>query len=143
MHLAFQPYRAGDKAYLWAIYVEAMKPHISTMWGWDIAWQENDFAKSLAAYETWVLADGERRIGYLQVRDNRDSIFIAMIIIEPGFRSRGYGPAILDKLQGDRPGKPLTLRCFRVNTAAYRFYIRCGFRVVRTDEYFIVMHRPA
>ncbi|MDT0634765.1 GNAT family N-acetyltransferase [Spectribacter hydrogenoxidans] len=143
MRLAFQPYRAGDKPYLWTTYVEAMKPHISRMWGWDAAWQENDFAKGLRRYETLVLEDSDCRLGYLQVRNNRDSTFIAMIILEPGCRSRGYGPTVLDKLQNERPGKPLTLRCFRVNTAAYQFYIRCGFRVVRTDDYFIAMHRPA
>ena len=143
MSIDFQPYQEANKSYLWHTYVEAMKPHIEKMWGWDTAWQENNFEQSLIEYDTSILKNSSERIGYLQVKYNSENTFISMIILEPNHRSEGLGSKILKKLQSVHPEKPLTLRCFQVNQSAYDFYIRSGFEVLNTDDYFISMRRRA
>lgn len=143
MSIEFQSYQEDDKDYLWNIYVRAMKPHIEKMWGWDTAWQKENFEQSLIEYSSSTLKSASERIGYLQVKYNPESTFISMIILEPRYQSKGFGPKILDKVQGIWPEKPLTLRCFQVNQPAYDFYIRSGFEVVETDDYFISMRRNA
>ena len=141
MNIEFQPYLEDDKNYLWHTYIAAMKPHIEKMWGWDTAWQESNFEQSLVEYRTSILKNSSGRIGYLQVKCNSDSTFISMIILEPYYQSKGLGPKILEKVQSSQPDKPLTLRCFQVNQSAYDFYIRSGFEVLDTDDYFISMCR--
>lgn len=141
MNIQFQPYKEGDKSYLWNTYVRAMKPHIEKMWGWDTAWQENDFEQRLVEYQTSILKVFSERIGYLQVKYNVEDTFISMIILEPPHQSRGLGPKILEKVQSTQPDKPLTLRCFQVNQSAFKFYVRSGFEVSDRDDYFISMYR--
>lgn len=143
MNVEFHPYQEADKDYLWRVYVEAMKAHIQKMWGWDTAWQEENFEKSLIDYDTSTLQLSTKRIGYLQAKYNQESTFISMIILEPLYQSKGLGPVILDKIQCIQPDKPLTLRCFQVNKSAYEFYIRSGFEVFETDDNFISMRRHA
>ena len=141
MKIKLQAYQNSDREYLWRTYVDAMERHIEEMWGWDSAWQENDFEQSLSEYQTSILFSSDERIGYLQIKNNPDNTFISMIIIEPHHQSKGLGPRILEMVQSSRPNLPLTLRCFQVNKSACKFYIKCGFKVVETDDYFITMRR--
>ncbi len=143
MDITFQPYQKNDKTYLWMTYEQAMKTHIEEMWGWDMTWQKNDFENSLMEYQTFILSTPIDRIGYLQLKYNLENTFISMIILEPQYQSRGFGPRILEMVQSVQPEKPLTLRCFQANKLAYTFYIRCGFEVLGTDDYFISMQRNA
>lgn len=141
MNIKFQQYSDVDKHYIWEAYVGSMKQHIEKMWGWDTAWQEDTFEKSLLEYETFTLINTSERVGYIQVKYNPDNTFLSMLILNPHWQSKGIGPKVLDMLQSYYPEKPLTLRCFQVNKSAFDFYKRSGFEVVSTDEYFISMIR--
>lgn len=141
MDIKFEPYKKSDKSYLWDTYVKAMKPHIEKMWGWDLEWQKNDFEKNLIEYQTLILNVSSERIGYLQLKYDLEVTFISMIILEPQYQSKGFGPRILEMVQSFQPKMPLTLRCFQVNQPAYNFYVRCGFEVMDTNDYFISMQR--
>ena len=48
--IEFEKYQDNDKAYLWATYVHAMKPHIEKILGWESKWQINDFEQNLFKY---------------------------------------------------------------------------------------------
>ncbi len=141
MKIELKNFELADKSYMWKTYVEAMKQHIEEMWGWDEAWQENNFNNELTQSNTQIIFAGGERVGYLQTEPESCGIFIRMIILEPKCQSKGVGAKILNMLQPSSAGQLLKLNCFEVNKEAFRFYQKNGFTVTKTDEKFISMQR--
>lgn len=141
MEIELGNYRPIDKPYLWDIYVSALRNYIDEMWNWDQSWQENKFEESLKKYQTKVIYYHGIRVGYTQIEKMEECTDISMLILEPDFQSKGIGSKILDILQPDSPDLSLRLNCFQVNVRAYRFYLRCGFKVLKTDDKLIYMQR--
>jgi len=141
MDIDFLKFTNDHKEYIWLTYVEAMKPHIEKIWGWNDAWQEDNFLTSLDTYSTYTLVSDQQKIGYIQFRHDPDLTFLSMIVLEKEYRSKGYGPIIINKIQALQPKLPLKLRCFKVNEAAYTFYLSNGFDIVSSDNEFHTLCR--
>ena len=118
-----------------------MKLYISKMWGWDDVWQQDNFEKSFSEYNTSILQKSGKHIGYIQLKTGSEATYLSMLVLEPKFQSKGLGPVVLDKIQQNNHGKPINLRCFKVNQSALSFYLREGFEVKESDEYFTSMCR--
>lgn len=127
----------SNNKYIWKIYVKAMKPHITQIWGWDLDWQKNDFEKNLTKYETYILKADSKPMGYIQYKMNRDHTYINMIILNSEYQSKGYGEFIIKKILHQSHSHCLKLKCFRVNSSAFAFYKRLGFVVTQSDKDFI------
>ena len=66
MEINFVEFESIDKEYVWLTYVDSMETHIQKIWGWDKAWQEKNFLKSLDTYRTFILKFEKKKIGYVQ-----------------------------------------------------------------------------
>ena len=141
MRIHFQEYDNNDKAFIWKTYVNAMKPHIEKIWGWDQSWQENDFNLGLKQCKTEVIFVDGCVAGYLQTEQKGNALFIRMLILIPEYQSKGIGTKILDMLQPLTSGNLLKLNCFKINKNAYRFYKKSGFDEIKTDENYIYLQR--
>ena len=141
MDIELRDFQTEDMAYLWEVYVNALKHYIEELWGWDQSWQEHRFEKRLKGYQTKLIYFNGTTVGYTQIEILDNSLDIPMLILEPQYQPRGIGSAVLNILQHKEPHKPLTLNCFKTNKRAYRFYLYCNFNVTKTDDRFIYMQR--
>ena len=138
--ISLKPIEAEQSCALWSLYVEAMKSYVERIWGWDEAWQRQDFESGFQRYVSkGIDCDGEFA-GYVQFRDEGTARYISMLLLAEPYRSKGVGAVVLNQLRGDRA---LRLNCFRINERALRFYLKLGFSEVGRDEQFHRLYRPA
>ena len=144
MKLSTRPALAGDKPALWQLYESALRPHIEVIWGWDGGWQTADFDTAFAAASTSVVEVDGNLAGYVQLKAGAADDYLSMLILAPGYRSSGIGARLLATILGasSRAGRPLSLRVFRTNLAAKRFYEREGWVVVADQGDFFLLRQP-
>jgi len=134
---------AENKGYLWRVYENAMKSHISIIWGWNLDWQKDNFEKSLEKYETYIVYRSKNKMGYVQVLYDFERTYINMLILEPMYQSKGLGGEVLRLAAMKQKDKSIELRCFKINLEAYEFYLRLGFKVIGVeDEYYYMGKQP-
>lgn len=132
---------AKDKEYLWNIYVRSMQAHIENIWGWELAWQKQDFAKNLIKYSTCLITLNNKTIGYIQYTIDNKQAYINMLILDPSQQSQGIGVEVLKYLVNKNQLTNLSLRCFKVNKRAFKFYQKQGFVVIDEDENFYLLNK--
>ncbi len=128
-----------DFSYIWDTYQVAMKGYIEKIWGWDSDWQKKDFVNNIDEYSTYLLVSESEKIGYLQLIDNNTNVYINMLVLESVYQGLGVGEIVLDKVKSAYSTRDIVLKCFKINTRAYRFYINNGFQKVDEEENFFVM----
>ena len=134
MNLELQKCEANDKSGIWSLFVDSMKSHIEKIWGWDIEWQKNEFnGRYIELNTSFILFNGER-IGYVQYRLFDTETYVNMIILYPDYRGHGFGIHVLMLIKSIQDVRVLSLRCFKTNKDAYRFYLRNGFEVLKEEE---------
>lgn len=141
MNIELHSYEPIDKLYIWDTYTDSMKDYIEKIWGWDDGWQKNDFETGFDRYETKILKLDQSKIGYIQFKCEPQETYISMLVIEPMHQSMGVGTKLLEILQPSSPNGSLRLNCFTVNKGAYRFYLKCGFKILKMDDNFIYFQR--
>lgn len=141
MKLRLKPFKQDNQFFIWNIYVKAMKPHIENIWGWDLEWQQNDFAKALTKFNTDLIMLGETKVGYVQYLTLTKSIYINALMLNPNFQSQGIGVRIIEKMASKNPELPIELRCFCVNIEALNFYLKNGFEIVKQDSEFFILRK--
>jgi GNAT superfamily N-acetyltransferase len=82
-----------------------------------------------------VLRLAGKDVGWLQVVDRDDEVFLAQIFIEPEFQNRGIGTVAVRHVLREAAAKRLPLAPAVVKTnPARRLYTRLGFRTTREDD---------
>jgi ribosomal protein S18 acetylase RimI-like enzyme len=137
--MKFIPVKQKDKNYLWQTYKNAMQAHIEKIWGWDLEWQIADFDKNLSKYITSLIISDDKTIGYIQYKIENKQGYINMLILLPEQQSQGLGKALLNDFIKDNNLITLSLRCFKVNKRAFKFYKREGFEIIDEDENFYLL----
>ncbi|WP_218189729.1 MULTISPECIES: N-acetyltransferase [unclassified Pseudomonas] len=124
-----RPATDRDLFVLFQIHRSVFKDHIEKIWGWDESWQLSNFTAEFLHAVTSVVESNGEIIGYVQIVDNENRIYVQNIAISQEFQSKGFGTSIMQKLQLDAAARKVTLQLsvFRTNTLAQRFYERLGF----------------
>lgn len=105
------------------------------------------WARDIAAGRTWVVEEGERILGtvtlapadldFWQASDAPESaLYVAKLITARAAKGRQLGGQLLDwvGMQARHQDKPwVRLDCWRTNTTLQAFYLREGFKHVRTE----------
>lgn len=128
----------------------------------DRAEREADVLLALGAdldWDTWtpenLLGDrpGKWQLSLVAVRDGEpvayaissrkdDDIHLHHIVVAPSMRGSGLGAAMLERLRAaatDAGARRLTLKVYRTNEAAIRFYEREGFSTSAADDELLTM----
>ncbi|MEZ5989285.1 MAG: GNAT family N-acetyltransferase [Planctomycetota bacterium] len=139
-----RPATDEDRAFLFRLRREAMRPHVERTWGgWDEADQRRRFEETsdFAAHE--IIEVGGEAVGCRWVRELPDAWELCRIYLLPEVQGRGIGTRIIDDLceAAARQDLPVRLRVLRVNEAQ-RLYRRLGFEVVGETEFHVLMERP-
>lgn len=118
-----------EEAPLFEIHRAVFLPHIEQIWGWNEEWQKVNFARELASSATSVIQINSLIVGYVQLRDEGNRIYLQNIALLPDFQSKGIGTRLVKELQAKAAvrGVRLELSVFRTNESARRFYERLGF----------------
>ncbi len=82
----------------------------------------------------YAISNAQEMVGLLMYRNLDDPpacYILDQFMIDARFQGRGYGKAALmllaEKLRGEKKYAKIELGCSRDNTAAMKFYQRCGF----------------
>ena len=108
-----------------------MKEYITEIWGWDREWQENDFKKHFHPENITLIKEGSRVIGYSQIEDQGDQLYIRMLLLAPNRQREGIGSQLLHGVieKAKAQSKAIALQVFKINKQAIGFYEHHGFQV--------------
>lgn len=118
-----------------------MKPLTEELLGrWNEAGQKNVVELALTQPGTFIITKDGLRIGWGQVVESPDAIYLGQLYVTPSSQNRGIGAAILRELtdKARREGKPVTLDVMK-NNRSRALYERLGFRVIGQSEYKLKM----
>lgn len=119
---------------------EGVRQYLEQLWGWNQADQERRFREDFDPARISIVVIDGRDVGYLDIENHDDHVFLAGIYLDREYRCRGLGSALIgDLLRSCRSlRKPLRLRVLRPNPAQH-LYIRLGFRPIEVTETHIYM----
>lgn len=128
----------SDAEPIYLLYKELFQNHIEQIWGWDEGWQQENFVKEWEEARTWRIDSRGQLLGYLQLRNEAEFMYILSLGILPEFQGRRIGRVITRSLQQEAAGRGQALRLsvFRTNPRALSFYQGLGFRVTEETEAF-------
>jgi ribosomal protein S18 acetylase RimI-like enzyme len=123
------------------LHARTMRHAIEQTWGWDEAWQREDFSRRLCDCSVSIVECDGDRAGGLFVVSNPASIHVEELQIMPEFQGRGIGSSILTELieTAHHRGMVVTLAVLSVNPRAKQLYERLGFKVTGFEAPFFRM----
>ena len=129
---------ASDADPIYGLYESLFRHHVEQIWGWDEAWQRENFAEEWEVTRTWRVESQGRLAGYIQQKNEQDFVYLLSVAIIPDFQGRGIGRQIMGRFQEEaaKLGQPLRLSVFRTNPRALSFYQGLGFRVTEETDAF-------
>ena len=129
---------ADDAERIYPGYKALFHSHVEQIWGWEEAWQRQNFAEEWEGARTWWIESQGQLSGYLQLRNGADFMYVLSLGILPDCQGRGIGRRIMRSLQEDAASlaQPLRLSVFRTNPRALSFYQALGFHVTEESEAF-------
>jgi ribosomal-protein-alanine N-acetyltransferase len=122
--LHIEPAEIGDAATVARLHAQ----------GFHQGWPREDFASYIQGKDTpvYVACDARRRIaGFAMLRHLGDDVELITIAVDPRWRKKGIGVALMNALFDDllmSPARRLVLEVAADNAAALKLYARFGFR---------------
>ena len=141
MEYRLRPASEPDKGFLFHLHVQTMHAHIDRTWGWDEAWQRNDFEQRFDRCAVSVIEVAGESIGALWLEARPEGTYITDLQVLPAWQRRGIGSAVLRQVMTDASQRELNveLAVLTTNTGARRLYERLGFRESGHVEPFVYM----
>jgi ribosomal protein S18 acetylase RimI-like enzyme len=132
-----RPVTGDDFQFCWLLYRELMKPLTVELLGeWNELGQRRVIEQALTEGGTSIIAVGSADIGWLQMRETRDGLYLSQLYVMPSMQNRGIGTAVVLHLcdRACREAKSLTLDVMK-NNRARSLYQRLGFGTIGSSEY--------
>lgn len=133
------------EAVIFDLYTRVMKEYIIEIWDWDQKWQENDFRKHFNPENIIVAMEENKAIGYSQVEDQGNQLYIRMLLILTKYQRMGIGTRLLSTAieKAKVQSKDITLQVFKINERAIKFYKHHEFQVQgETNSSYIMKFMP-
>lgn len=142
MTIALRPACSDDYAFALTLYVETIKPLASAWMDWIEAVQEVLFASLWRPGDTRIIVLNGQEIGWIELRQTGDEIFLKQLYISPAHQRCGTGSQVMRLLLEKPRGTAKSMALFVLkNNPAFQFYRRHGFDVVRETSTKFVMRR--
>jgi ribosomal protein S18 acetylase RimI-like enzyme len=129
--------RGDDFRFAWSLYEELMKPLTVELLGrWNESGQKEVIEWALARQDTFIIVKDEFDVGWMQVIESPDNLYLGQLYVAPSLQNQGIGTAILRELtdKASRGNKTLTLDVMK-NNRSRLLYERLGFHVIGQSEY--------
>lgn len=131
MTYSYQKAEQAEKEAIFKLYCLVMRSYVSEIWGWDEAWQDNDFSTHFDPKRITLVHKERELVGYSHVENLDGQLFIRMIVVHPHHQRNGIGRKLLESVitSGKEQSKSIGLEVFKINHEAKKFYERHGFNV--------------
>ena len=125
-----------DFDFAWTLYRDLMKSMTEALVRWNQASQKAVVREAVSHRGSAVIVVEDKSVGWLQVVDRGDAIYLAQIYLRASSQNRGIGSAIVQELcaRARREGKAVTLEVMK-NNPARSFYLRRGFSIIGQSEH--------
>jgi ribosomal protein S18 acetylase RimI-like enzyme len=126
--ISLRPATAEDSDFLYDLHRAAMQHYVAQTWGWDEAWQRNNFRQHFNPAECQVITYQGRACGFVSVLERETEVFLKFIEVLPEYQNHGIGTAVIKSIleEAHRSGQPVGLQVLKVNPAR-ALYGRLGF----------------
>lgn len=128
-----------DYEFVFNIIKITMKDYIEEIRGWDEGLEHLFFKEEMSEEDNYVIKVDNERIAYLSLDKTADNIGIENLLILPKYQNKGIGTRIIKDLirECKLKEKNLSLKAFKINEKANKFYTALGFNLVGEDnEYY-------
>ncbi len=135
MKLEFRDGIDNDKEWIFSLYVLTMKVYIERTWGWNDEFQKNIFNSNLHPTKFEIVSINNENVGVFLAIEERDHLWLEMLLIYPDRQNKGIGKFIVNKLKKKSIDLklPLRLSVIKVNPVI-SFYEKLGFSVYDEDS---------
>jgi ribosomal protein S18 acetylase RimI-like enzyme len=142
--IELRPAVPQDYGFARAVHVETLRPYVSAWGPWDEDARRAEFDALWRPENTSIILSDSIRVGWLEIRETREEIFLKQLFVAPPHQRQGIGSAILRHLieEWAHTGKPMALFVLK-NNPAVSLYKRFGFRVTGEIDHRFIMHRAA
>jgi ribosomal protein S18 acetylase RimI-like enzyme len=129
-----RPAEQGDYDFALALYLEGAKEHLTKIGRWDEDRFVALFHQGYKQEQTRIICVEGRVVGFIQVVDFTDRLYLRQLHLIDGFRGRGIGSTLIgaELKRGIETGRPVTLDVMHGNPAR-RLYVRLGFEGTGED----------
>ncbi|MFM9847973.1 MAG: GNAT family N-acetyltransferase [Hyphomicrobiaceae bacterium] len=140
--IALRPATIDDLGFAWQLYRETMRYITDQLSAFNEARHMTSFAERFVPEEVRIIASGNKDIGWLQVSETEDEIFIKQMFLQPASQRQGIGSSLLVNLieHGRQAKKPVRLGVVKINPAL-RLYQRHGFTITSEDDFKFYMEK--
>jgi ribosomal protein S18 acetylase RimI-like enzyme len=123
-----RPADQSDYSFALALYLEGAKEHLTKIGRWDEDRFVALFREGYDQGRTRIISLDGRVVGFIQVVDFADRLYLRQIHLIEGFRGRGIGSTLIgaELRRGAETGRPVTLDVMHGNPAR-GLYVRLGF----------------
>ncbi len=125
-----------DFAFAWALYSGLMREMSHQLGLWHEPVQREMIRAAMSSAGTDIILAGEEPVGWVQVQETSEAVFVHHLYIAAEHQRRGVGTRMLKKILKDARlrGKPVHLWVIRNNPRARQLYQRLGFTIVDEDK---------
>lgn len=130
-----------DRDFIFNLYEMTMRQVVVETWGWDDAWQRNDFDRRFHSYPMRLIEIGSLPIGAVCFEWLPRSLYIHEIQLLPEYQGRGIGAEVLRSLLTEAANRrcSVALSVVAANGRARELYERLGFKVTSVEAPFTRM----
>jgi len=142
MTIDLRSVRPDDYAFAVDLYLGTIKPYASPWITWVDEEQRALFADLWRPDDARIIVLDGKRVGWLEVRQTGEEIFLKQLYVDPAYQRRGIGSYVVQRLLNDWAGMARSVALFVLkNNPAVRFYQRLGFDIVRETRTKFVMRK--
>lgn len=121
-----------DSLFFYEVKKIVLRKYIEDIWGWDETFQIKFHQENYHPDLSYVIKIGNNNAGTVEIREDKERIFICSLYLLPSYQGKGLGGAIVQNCiqQAQKEDKVVELEVLKSNTGAKRLYERLGFKVV-------------
>ena len=129
-----RPAEQSDYSFALALYLEGAKEHLTKIGRWDEDRFAALFREGYKQGQTQIISVDGRVVGFIQMVDFPDRLYLRQIHLIDGFRGRGIGSMLIgaELKRGADSDRPVTLDVMHGNPAR-RLYVKLGFESTGKD----------
>ena len=137
--LSSRPCQPADRAFIYALVEETLKPHVSAFYTWERKRFDENFAARWRQ-KLLILAEG-RPVGYIQFDESApDHLYVAGLFLQPAVHGRGWGRWLLRFMEQQAQDRPVRLHVWE-NNPALEFYLRHGYRIIQAEGHKLLLEK--
>ncbi len=131
-----RPATPDDFPFAWALYSGLMRGLSQNLYVWHEKAQRALIRSTVYGGDVSIIVADRQPVGWLQLQDDEDALYLHQFYIAPGYQGRGIGTRLIESIlqRARTQAVPVHLWVIRDNEQARRLYQRLGFEIVEQDR---------